>query len=112
MKTIAIMTMAFLPATFFAAFFSMPSRQGDASWIYWVYAMPATAMVFVLWLGFSERRLVKVLQTRVDRVSEMMAPKTEAARAMFSSREDAARSETGGDEPRRSQGESFVLGAK
>lgn len=44
-------------------------------------------MVFVFWLGFSERRLFKSLQTRVDRIKEMAAPKTAAAREIFSRRE-------------------------
>ncbi|KAH8173346.1 corA-like mg2+ transporter protein [Sarocladium implicatum] len=90
MKTIAIMTMAFLPGTFFAAFFSMPMRKDDAFWIYWVCAIPATAMVFVLWLGFSERKLFESLQMRFDRVKVVMGARTESAREMFSGR--------GGDE--------------
>lgn len=84
MKTIAIMTMAFLPGTFFAAFFSMPTRKNDAFWIYWVCAVPATAMVFVLWLGFSERRLFESLQTRVDRIKGFTGSRTLTAREMFS----------------------------
>ncbi|KAI1459729.1 hypothetical protein F4805DRAFT_51584 [Annulohypoxylon moriforme] len=58
MKTVAIMTMAFLPATFFAALFSVPSLDwhGDDSviqpkfWIYWAFTLPATALVFGLWI--------------------------------------------------------------
>lgn len=45
MKTVAVMTMLFLPATFFAALFSMPLLQWgslnvvhDQFWIYWWYA--------------------------------------------------------------------------
>ncbi|KAI1210173.1 uncharacterized protein F4807DRAFT_460005 [Annulohypoxylon truncatum] len=57
MKTVAIMTMAFLPATFFAALFSVPSLDWHADaviqpnfWVYWAFTLPATALVFALWL--------------------------------------------------------------
>ncbi|KAI1441746.1 hypothetical protein F5Y02DRAFT_398487 [Annulohypoxylon stygium] len=59
MKTVAIMTMAFLPATFFAALFSVPSLDWHADsviqpgfWVYWAFTLPATAFVFALWLLF------------------------------------------------------------
>lgn len=59
MKTIAIMTMAFLPATFFAALFALPSLQWDQAgghivqsnfWIYWAFTLPITALVFIVWI--------------------------------------------------------------
>ena len=57
MKVIAIMTMAFLPSTFFAALFSIPSLQWNSSpviqdnfWVYWAFSLPCTAVVFLLWL--------------------------------------------------------------
>lgn len=53
------MTMAFLPATFFAALFSVPSLDWRPDpgggviqpnfWIYWAFTLPATAIVFGLW---------------------------------------------------------------
>jgi hypothetical protein len=56
MKTIAVMTMAFLPATFFAALFSVPSLRWDQAavvqdnfWVYWAFTLPATTMVFLVW---------------------------------------------------------------
>ncbi|KAH7086789.1 hypothetical protein FB567DRAFT_51293 [Paraphoma chrysanthemicola] len=56
MKTIAIMTMIFLPATFFAAFFSLPLLQWDqprlfhnSFWVYWAFTIPSTAAVFGVW---------------------------------------------------------------
>ena len=56
MKTIAIMTMVFLPATFFAALFSIPSLDWhqskvvqDKFWIYWVVTLPSTVAVFLVW---------------------------------------------------------------
>jgi Mg2+ and Co2+ transporter CorA len=51
MKAIAVMTMAFLPATFFAALFAVPSLPAvvqEEFWIYWVVAVPATVLVFVV----------------------------------------------------------------
>jgi hypothetical protein len=56
MKTIAVMTMLFLPGTFFAAIFSMPLLKWDGSdiiqkqfWMYWAFTVPATMAVFVAW---------------------------------------------------------------
>lgn len=57
MKTIAIMTMVFLPATFFAALFSLPLLEWDQPkvihdrfWVYWAFTVPCTFAVFVIWL--------------------------------------------------------------
>lgn len=48
MKTVAVMTMLFLPATFFAALFSMPLLQWgetaviqDRFWVYWWFVLGA-----------------------------------------------------------------------
>ncbi|KAI0538576.1 hypothetical protein GGR58DRAFT_292765 [Xylaria digitata] len=60
MKTIAVMTMAFLLGTFFAALFSMPSLRWDQTyivtdrfWVYWVFTLPVTAFVFLIWMVLS-----------------------------------------------------------
>ncbi|KAI1372191.1 hypothetical protein F4677DRAFT_433265 [Hypoxylon crocopeplum] len=63
MRTVAIMTMAFLPATFFAALFSVPSLDWHSSenvvqpnfWVYWAFTLPATALVFALWVLLDHR---------------------------------------------------------
>jgi hypothetical protein len=56
MKTVTIMTMAFLPATFFAALFAVPSLQWDKPgvvqdkfWTYWAFTLPYTALLFIAW---------------------------------------------------------------
>ncbi|KAH8591297.1 hypothetical protein B0O99DRAFT_578626 [Bisporella sp. PMI_857] len=56
MKTIAVMTMIFLPGTFFAALFSVPSLKWDGEyviqdrfWVYWVFTLPATFIVILVW---------------------------------------------------------------
>lgn len=56
MKTMAVMAMAFLPGTFLAALFAIPSLEwtGDPwtgvirpnHWVYWAFTLPATALVF------------------------------------------------------------------
>ena len=63
MKTIAVMTMGFLPATFYAALFAVPSLQwdqpsviGSRFWVYWVFTIPTTVMVFVVWFGMMRGR--------------------------------------------------------
>lgn len=60
MKTITVMAMAFLPGTFFAALFSVPSLRWDSAvvvsdrfWVYWVFTLPVTACVFLVWLVLS-----------------------------------------------------------
>jgi len=62
MKVIAVMTMAFLPATFLAALFAIPTLQWDATpvmqdkfWVFWAFAIPATTLVFVLWFWLAPR---------------------------------------------------------
>ncbi|KAI0473517.1 hypothetical protein GGR56DRAFT_535247 [Xylariaceae sp. FL0804] len=68
MKTIAIMTMAFLPATFFAALFALPSLdwKGDVViqenfWIYWAFTLPATGLVLLIWFLLNYRPLIMKL---------------------------------------------------
>jgi hypothetical protein len=63
MKTIAIMTMVFLPATFFAALFAIPSLRWDQKdviqenfWVYWAFTLPSTAAVFLIWLVINKPR--------------------------------------------------------
>ncbi|KAI0382486.1 hypothetical protein F5Y04DRAFT_46888 [Hypomontagnella monticulosa] len=78
MKTVAIMTMAFLPATFFAALFALPSLDwrffGSSGptpsvvqpgfWVYWAFTLPATALVFLLWLLLDNKPLGKSRRKR------------------------------------------------
>lgn len=61
MKTIAVITMAFLPASFVATLFAMPMFSwNDAQdriisrefWIYWSVEIPLTITVFLAWLGW------------------------------------------------------------
>ncbi|OCK87250.1 uncharacterized protein K441DRAFT_671069 [Cenococcum geophilum 1.58] len=63
MRTIAVVTMAFLPPTFLSAIFSMsifnytpshgtePSRWSVSGkfWIYWVLAIPLTCLIMATW---------------------------------------------------------------
>jgi Mg2+ and Co2+ transporter CorA len=57
MKTIAIMTMTFLPATFFATVFSMPVLKWvqptviqGGFWVYLAVTLPSTVLCFILWI--------------------------------------------------------------
>ena len=59
MKTVAMVTMVFLPGTFVASFFAMPMLKWDATaynkivsprfWIYWMVTVPLTMAVFAVW---------------------------------------------------------------
>jgi FtsH-binding integral membrane protein len=64
MKTIAVMTMGFLPATFFAALFAVPLLDWrephviqSRFWIYWAITIPVTALVFFAWYRLNSNRL-------------------------------------------------------
>ncbi|KAI1381759.1 hypothetical protein F4677DRAFT_399597, partial [Hypoxylon crocopeplum] len=66
MKVIAVMTMVFLPGTFFATLFSIPSLNwnqanvvGENFWMYWAFTIPFTMLVIVLWLVITQRRQMK-----------------------------------------------------
>lgn len=77
MKTLAAVTVAFLPGTFVAAFFAMPLFQWDAAsdgmvvskrfWVYWAVTIPLTVLTLVVWVLWTRR------QAKVHRVSEERA---------------------------------------
>ena len=70
MRTIALVTLIFLPATFVSALFSTtffnftpasdngPERwvMSQSFWVYWVFAIPLTLMVAGIWLLWHRRR--------------------------------------------------------
>ena len=61
MKTIAVLTMAFLPATFLAALFAIPSlgwNQPDKFTLYWACVIPITALTFALWAVLTKRQAI------------------------------------------------------
>jgi Mg2+ and Co2+ transporter CorA len=51
MKSIAVLTMVFLPGTFFAALFAVPSMPASVQHfgIYWAFSGGATALMFIFW---------------------------------------------------------------
>lgn len=62
MKVVAIMTMAFLPGTFFAAVFAIPSLEWDTEnviqsnfWVYIAFTLPSTLLVFIFWASLTQR---------------------------------------------------------
>lgn len=86
MKSVAIMTMAFLPATFFAALFALPSLNWNANpvvqdtfWVYWAFTLPCTALVFLLWAFLTQRKELGYLfawirrQIKAPTVDEQLA---------------------------------------
>jgi Mg2+ and Co2+ transporter CorA len=76
MKTIAVMTMLFLPGTFFAALFALPLLKWDESnviqkkfWVYWAFTLPATVLVFIVWKVLTSRLggwLVTLIKGKVE----------------------------------------------
>jgi len=63
MKTVAVMTMAFLPATFLAALFALPALEWakpvvvkmDGFVLYWITTIILTVTVFVVWGMITQR---------------------------------------------------------
>ncbi|KAK3949776.1 hypothetical protein QBC32DRAFT_348241 [Pseudoneurospora amorphoporcata] len=61
MKSIAILTMFFLPSTFFAALFAMPSVGWDQPRhfvLYWAFTIPATILTFAIWAALTQRAVL------------------------------------------------------
>jgi hypothetical protein len=97
MKTIAFMTMAFLPATFFAALFALPMFKWDRTpviqdkfWIYWATTLPCTVLVFVLWFLVAKRKEIRErLENKKERAIVMKRANTFASTdESFSDSED------------------------
>lgn len=74
MKTIAVMTMVFLPATFLATVFALPVLEWENKTdvringfrLYWAVTVPATLLVFVVWALVTQRTWIlnRVLKHR------------------------------------------------
>ncbi|KAK8074241.1 hypothetical protein PG994_005140 [Apiospora phragmitis] len=67
MKVIALMTMAFLPATFFAALWSIPVLEDpgltkDNFWVYWAFTVPTTIVIFFVWDWLNDKNLWKLTE--------------------------------------------------
>ena len=64
MKTIAAVTIAFLPGTYVAALFAMPLFQWNAEtgiglvskhfWIYWATTVPLTILTVAIWIVWTK----------------------------------------------------------
>ncbi|KAK4186727.1 hypothetical protein QBC35DRAFT_464427 [Podospora australis] len=72
MKTIAVLTMAFLPATFLAALFSVPSlgwdeNQPEKFAIYWAAVIPITIATFAIWAGITQKPQMKDSRIRLEK---------------------------------------------
>ncbi|KAI1409103.1 hypothetical protein F5Y13DRAFT_95193 [Hypoxylon sp. FL1857] len=66
MKVIAVMTMIFLPGTFFATLFAVPSLHWDNEdivggnfWMYWAFTIPFTVFIVILWLAITQRQQMR-----------------------------------------------------
>lgn len=75
MKTIAILTMSFLPATFFAALFSVPSlgwTEPEKFPLYWAFTIPITIGTFVVWVSLTQREAVVETMSRWSESTRML----------------------------------------
>ncbi|OTA91681.1 hypothetical protein M434DRAFT_397074 [Hypoxylon sp. CO27-5] len=81
MKVIAVMTMVFLPGTFFATLFSVPSLHWDSAvvmgenfWVYWAFTIPFTVLTIILWLVITQRKQMRsVLNMSMEQWSAQSA---------------------------------------
>ena len=60
MKVLALMAMFFLPGTFFATLFALPTLTWSEDvvvsprfWIYWAFTLPCTLLLVALYKGWS-----------------------------------------------------------
>jgi hypothetical protein len=66
MKTLAAVTVTFLPATFVSSLFAMPLFNWDAQgnsqvikhrfWIYWAVTAPLTIATLIIWISWTHRQ--------------------------------------------------------
>ncbi|KAK6520846.1 hypothetical protein TWF506_001089 [Arthrobotrys conoides] len=66
MKTIAVLTIVFLPGTFVSALFAMPILNWEAKsysevmtdkfWVYWAVTLPMTLLVVLAWVAWTKRQ--------------------------------------------------------
>ncbi|KAM7187685.1 hypothetical protein V8F33_011069 [Rhypophila sp. PSN 637] len=99
MKVIAVMTMTFLPATFLAALFAVPSLKWDAEtvmqdnfWVFWAFALPATALTFGLWflLTPSENSDASLMDGLLSRFRSQRTESSSGAESTSGDRESAS----------------------
>jgi hypothetical protein len=96
MKTIAFMTMAFLPATFFAALFALPLFDWSASpviqkrfWVYWATTLPVTLLVFIIWYIVTKRvEIYQKIENQRQRATVAKRARTARGDSGNSSKED------------------------
>ncbi|KAF2967110.1 hypothetical protein GQX73_g6485 [Xylaria multiplex] len=76
MKIIAVMTMLFLPGTFFATLFAVPSLKWDEDpvitdrfWVYVVFTIPSTLFILILYKGWKN---ILIYQPRLDKLYEVV----------------------------------------
>ena len=111
MKTIAVMTMVFLPGTFLATLFDTPFLQWDGSrfiqsgfWMFWVITIPTTALVFALWFGITKRHAIRThmantwQETKVDRRSRRPMNRVGLSNDDYSDQDEIAGEDHAGDD--------------
>ena len=75
MKTLAAVTVAYLPGTFVATIFAMPLFEWNAIgdeiiskrfWVYWAVSIPLTCLTLVIWVLWTKRQAIihRILEKR------------------------------------------------
>ena len=105
MKTIAAVTMAFLPGTFVASFFAIPmfdwnrpaghNVNTQTFWIYWTVTIPLTISTFVIWAAWFQYKTAR--DEREDTVERAKLQDPQAAKERYEGFVQSRQSEQGGD---------------
>lgn len=79
MKTLAVMTMAFLPATFLATVFAIPGLTRDQPpgfSVYLAVSIPTTVAILLAWAGITQRQVIRDLLRDIGRRKGLRKGKT------------------------------------
>ncbi|KAF2726860.1 hypothetical protein EJ04DRAFT_570888 [Polyplosphaeria fusca] len=65
MKSVAVLTMTFLPATFIATLFATPAMMSSSpsQGTYWAVTIPLTALVLIIWSGWTWTSMRQIEKT-------------------------------------------------
>ncbi len=102
MKTIAAVTMAFLPCTFVASFFAIPmfdwtkpaghNVNTQTFWIYWVVTIPLTLTTFIIWGAWFQYKTAR--DNREDIVEQRRLQESQATKVTYEGSNGLVRGQT------------------
>ncbi|KAL2849660.1 hypothetical protein BJX68DRAFT_255374 [Aspergillus pseudodeflectus] len=67
LKSLNVLAVIFLPATFVAALFSLKRFENTPIWVYWVIVVPLTLVIFGSWTWWTEYQQRQIAQETIGR---------------------------------------------